>query len=331
MKAIVYTEYDPPDVLHLKELKKPSPAKNEVLIQIYATPVSFGDRLARRFNEITPTVFTMLLLLWFFAKLFFGFNKPKVHILGSEFAGVVESVGSAVTTFKQGDPVFGYLGQNMGAYAEYLCMGEEKMLAIKPSAMTYEEAAAVPYGAFTALNLLRKAHIKQGHKVLINGASGGIGSAAVQLAKYYGSEVTGVCSAPRLEYVKSLGADKVIDYTKEDFTRNGDTYDLIFDILGKSSFSKCKSSLKENGIYLLASFKMKQIVQMFLTAIGGGKKVICTLAPDRKEDLAFIKNLTEVGKFKSIVDKCFPMDHAAEAHRYAQAGSKKGNIIITMR
>lgn len=331
MKAIVLTQYGSPDVLRLNEVEKPVPKKNEVLIRIHATPVSFGDLLARKFNEITPGSFSMPLLFWFFAKVFFGFNRPKIRILGSEFAGVVESVGSEVTLFKREDPVFGYLGQNMGAYSEYLCMGEEKTLAIKPSSMSFEEAAAVPYGAITALNLLRKVHIKPGDKVLINGASGGIGSAAVQLAKNYGAEVTGVCGTPRLEYVKSLGADTVIDYTKEDFTRNGETYDLIFDILGKSSFSKCKHSLRENGIYLLASFKSKQLFQMVLTSITGGRKVVCALAPDRKEDLIFIAQLVREGRFRSIVDRCFPMEQAAGAHRYAETGSKKGNIVITMR
>jgi NADPH:quinone reductase-like Zn-dependent oxidoreductase len=196
--------------------------------------------------------------------------------------------------------------------------------------MTYEEAAVAPYGAIMALNLLRRVNIQSGQKVLVNGASGGIGSAALQLAKYFGTEVTGVCAAPRLEFVKSLGADKVIDYTKEDFTQNGETYDLIFDILGKSSFSRCKSSLKPNGIHLFASFKLKQLLQMLWTSMSGGRKVICALAPGSVEDLNSIKELIEAGKIKAIIDRCYPMEQAAEAHRYVEEGHKKGNVVISM-
>ena len=290
MKAIVYTEYGPPEVLQLKEVEKPNPKDNEVLIRIYATSVSYGDIVARNFKEISPRRFNMPFPFWLGSKIFFGFRKPKITILGSEFAGEIESVGKDVKSFKQGDQVFGYLGQSMGAYAEYLCMPEDGVLALKPANMTYEEAAVVPMGAIVALNLLRKVNIQPGQKVLVNGASGGIGSAAVQLAKsHFGAEVTGVCSTPRLELVKSLGADKVIDYTQEDFTQSGETYDLIFDILGKSSFSRCKSSLKQNGRYLLASFKMRQLFQMLWTKIIGSKKVICALSPEKTEDLIFIK------------------------------------------
>jgi NADPH:quinone reductase-like Zn-dependent oxidoreductase len=196
--------------------------------------------------------------------------------------------------------------------------------------LTFEEAAAIPYGALTALNLLRKVNIQSGQKVLINGASGGIGSAAVQLAKYFGAEVTGVCATPRLEFVKALGADHVIDYTKEDFTKSGETYDLIFDILGKSSFSRCKNSLKQNGRYLLASFKMAQLFQMLWTSIVGDKKVICALSSESPKDLIFIKELVEAGKIKSIIDRCYPWEEIAEAHRYVEGGHKKGHVIITI-
>jgi NADPH:quinone reductase-like Zn-dependent oxidoreductase len=330
MKAIVYTEYGSPDVLQLKEVTKPTPEDNEVLIRIYATTVNFGDLMARNFKAISPRKFNMPLLFWLPARLAFGFRKPKKKILGSEFAGEVEAVGAAVTRFKPGDQVFGYRGQSMGAYAEYLCMPEDGVLAIKPANMTYEEAATVPYGALTALSLLRKVNIQRGQKVLINGASGGIGAAAVQLAKYFGAEVTGVCGTPRVGFVKALGADKVIDYTKEDFTRNGETYDLIFDILGKSSFSRCKRSLKQNGIYLLASFKMRQLFQMLWTSMIGGQKVICALSSEKPEDLIFIKELVEAGKIKASIDKCYPLEQTAEAHRYIEAGLKKGNVVITV-
>ncbi|NJD54007.1 MAG: NAD(P)-dependent alcohol dehydrogenase [Candidatus Methanoperedens sp.] len=331
MKAIVCTEYGPPEVLQVKEVEKPAPKDNEVLIKVYATSVNYGDLLARNFKDISPRKFNMPLLIWFFAKMYFGFWKPRITILGSEFAGQIEATGKDVNLFKKGDQVFGYLGQNMGAYAEYLCMPEDGCVALKPANMTYEEAAIVPYGAIMALNLLRKMNIQSGQKILINGASGGIGSAAVQIAKYYGAEVTGVCSTPRLEFVISLGANKVIDYAKEDFTQSRETYDLIFDILGKSSFSGCKNSLKQNGRYLLASFKMKQLFQMLWTSITGGKKVICAIAPGSREDLNSVKELIEAGKIKSVIDRRYSLEQTAEAHRYVDSGRKNGNVIITVK
>lgn len=330
MKAIVYTEYGPPDVLQLKEVEKPATRDNEILIRNHATNVNIGDIWARNFKEITPSKFTMPLPLWFPSRMYFGFTKPRVNILGSEFAGEVEAVGKEVKRFRKGDQVFGYRGQKMGANAEYLCMPEDGLVAIKPVNMTYEEAATIPYGALTALSLLRKVGIQRGQKVLINGASGSIGSAAVQLAKYFGAEVTGVCGTPRLEFVRILGADKVLDYTREDFTRNGETYDLIFDILGKSSFSSCKNALKQKGIYLLASFKIKQLFQMLWTSITPGKKVVCTLSSENPKDLVFIKELVEAGKIKSIIDRCYPLEQTAEAHRYIEKGYKTGSVIITI-
>ncbi len=329
MKAIVYTKYGPPEVLHLQEMDSPAPKDDEVLIHVYATTVNFGDLMARNYRAISPRQFNMPFLLWLLAKLSFGLNQPKNPILGNEFAGEVEAIGSAVTRFKPGDPVFGCSGQNMGAYAEYFCMPENGAVAIKPAQMTYAEAAVVPYGAIMALNLLRKAHLQPGQKVLINGASGGIGSAAVQIAKEFGAEVTGVCGTPRLAFVKSLGADHVIDYTLEDFTQNGQTYDLIFDILGKADFARCKNALKPNGILLYASFKTKQLLQMLWTArSGSGKRVICAFAPGSLEDLNSVKELMEAGKIQAIIDRCYPMEQAAEAHRYVEEGHKKGNVVI---
>jgi len=330
MRAIIYTKYGPPEVLQLKEIEKPTPKDTEVLIRVYAAPVSFGDVMARNFKKISPRKFTMPLPLWLLTRMYFGFTKPRIRILGSAFAGKIEAVGKNVKLFKEGDQVFGYRGQRFGAYAEYLCMPEDRMVAIKPTNMTYEEAAVVPYGTLMALSLLRKVNIQKGQKVLINGASGGIGSAAVQLAKYFGAEVTGVCGTPRLEFVKSLGADKIIDYTKEDFTEDGETYDLIFDILGKSSLSRCKNSLNQDGCYLLASFKMKQLFQMLWTSIIGNRKVICAMASEKVEDLIFIKELVETGTIKSIIDKRFPLEQTAEAHRYVEEGQKTGNVVITM-
>ncbi|MEJ2544991.1 MAG: NAD(P)-dependent alcohol dehydrogenase, partial [Calditrichaceae bacterium] len=236
----------------------------------------------------------------------------------------------AVSQFKKGDAVFGYVGQNMGTNAEYMCMPEKGTVALKPENISFEESSVIPYGALMAINHLRKVDIEQDSKILINGASGSIGSAAIQIAKYHGAEVTGVCGTPRLEFVKSLGADKVIDYTKEDFTKNGENYDIIYDILGKSQFEKCKNSLTEKGTYLLASFKMKKVLQMIKTHLtGSNKKVICALATDTKDDLIMIKEMVEAGKIKSIIDKSFSMDDAVKAHRYAEEGQKKGSIVIS--
>jgi NADPH:quinone reductase-like Zn-dependent oxidoreductase len=332
MKAIVYTEYGPPEVLQLKEVEKPTPKDNEILIRIYATPVAYGDIQARNFRNITPRKFNMPLPLLPISRMIFGFRKPKITILGSELAGEVEAVGKDVKRFRRGDQVFGYRGASMGANAEYLCMPEDGTVAIKPANMTYEEAACVPYGAIMALSLLRKVNIQSGQKVLINGASGGIGSAAVQLAKFhFGAEVTGVCSTPRLELVKSLGADKVIDYTKEDFTQSGETYDVVFAIFGKKlSFSRCKSSLSENGRYLLASFGMTQLFQTLWTSKIGSKKVIAAFAAERVEDLIFIKELVEAGKIKAVIDRTYPMEQIVDAHRYVEEGHKKGNVVITV-
>ncbi len=331
MKAIVCTEYGPPEVLQLKEVVKPTPKDNEVLIRVHATSVNFGDLMARNFKAVSPRKFNMPFLFWLPAKISFGLRKPNITILGSELAGEIEAVGKDVKRFRKGDRVFGYPGLSFGAYAEYICLPEAGTVALKPSNLSYEEAVTLPYGAIMATSHLAKANIQRGQKVLINGASGGIGSMAVQLAKHFGAEVTGVCGTPRLEFVKSLGADKVIDYTKEDFTQNGETYDLIFDILGRSSFSKIKRSLKPNGIYLLASFKMKALLQMLWTSITGSKqKVICTFANETAESLVFVKGLVEEGKVKAIVDKSFPMEQAAEAHRYVEQGHKQGNVVIAI-
>jgi len=331
MKAIVCTKYGPPDVLQLKEVENPAPKDHEMLVRVHATSVNYGDLVARNFRDISPREFNMPLLFWLFAKLFFGFRKPKITILGGEFAGEIEAVGKDVQSFQPGDPVFGYLGQSMGAYAEYLCMPEDGCVTVKPADMSYEEAATVPYGAIMAWGLLRKANLQPGQKVLIHGASGAIGSAAVQLAKsHFRAEVTGICSTPRLELVKSLGADTVIDYTQEDFTQRSETYDLIFDVLGKGSFARCKRALKPNGRYLFVSFKTKQLFQMLWTSIVGSKKVICALAPGSTEDLLAVKELIEAGKIKSVIDKCFPLAQTAEAHHYVENGHKKGNVVITV-
>jgi NADPH:quinone reductase-like Zn-dependent oxidoreductase len=324
MKAIVYTKYGPPDVLQLKEVEKPTPKDDEILIKIYATTVTTADSNVRGFVFI-PAGFGFL------PRIMFGLRKPNKTILGTELAGEVKAVGKDVKLFKKGDQVFGMPGSSFGAYAEYICLPEEGALAIKPSNMTYEQAAAVPFGAHTALFFLRdKGNIQGGQKVLINGASGGVGTYAVQLARYYGAEVTGVCSTTNLELVKSLGADKVIDYTKEDFTKNVETYDIIYDTVGKTSFSGCKNSLKQKGLYLAGAGGLLEFVQMGWTSMIGSKKVLAGQAPERKEDLVFLKELIEAGKIKPVIDRRYPLKQTAEAHRYVDKGHKKGNVVITV-
>jgi NADPH:quinone reductase-like Zn-dependent oxidoreductase len=328
MKAIVYTEYGPPDVLHLTEVAKPIPKKDEVLIKVHAVAVNFGQTIARDFT-FPAREFWLPVLLYPLARMDFGFRKPRHRILGSELAGEIESVGKDVKSFKQGDQVFGFSASHC-ANAEYVCMPEEGVLAIKPANMTYEEAAAVPHGALTALFFVRSANIEPGEKVLINSASGGTGQPAVQLAKHFGAEVTGVCSTTKVELVKSLGADEVIDYTKEDFTQNGQTYDVIFDTARVTSFSRCKGSLTQDGRYLLAVFGMRELVQMLSTSVVGSRKVICALAPIKKEDLFFLKELIEAGELKSVIDRRYPFEQIAEAHRYFETGHTKGHVVITL-
>ena len=315
MKAVVYTKYGPPDVLELKEVAKPIPKDNEVLIKVHASTVTPMDW---RFRKADP----------FFIRMYLGLIRPRINILGVELAGEIESVGKDVKLFKKGDRVFG--GRDSGgAHAEYICLSEEEV-AIKPSNMTYEEAAAVPFGAITALQFLRKGNIQSGQKVLINGASGGVGTFAVQLAKYFGVEVTGVCSTTNLELVQSLGADKVIDYNQEDFTKSGQTYDIIFDAVAKNSFSRCKGSLNQKGVYLSTVLSFPLLLQMLWTSKIGTKKAIFMMAPYHAEDLIFLKELIEAGKVKSVIDRCYPLSQIVKAYRYAEKGHAKGKVVITL-
>jgi NADPH:quinone reductase-like Zn-dependent oxidoreductase len=331
MKAVINTVYGSPDVLHLVDTKKPTPKSNEVLVMVYASSINFGDIMARNFSSVSPEKFSMPYIFWLMTKITFGIKVPKIQILGSQFAGKIVTVGDKVENLKIGDKVFGYKGSEFGGNAEYVCIDSKGIIAEKPANMSYEEAACVPYGAITALNLLRRANIQKGQRILIIGASGSIGSAAVQIAKYhFGAEVTGICNTEGLEYVKALGADKVIDYSKQDFTKNGVTYDLIFDVLGKSSFSACKDNLSDHGMYLVASFKMKQVFEMLWSNLIGGKKIVCALSFETKEDLIYIKELVELGKFKVIIDKTYPLEQLSQGHRYYEEGHRKGSITVSI-
>jgi NADPH:quinone reductase-like Zn-dependent oxidoreductase len=302
MKAIVANKFGTADVLQLQEVEKPTPKANEILVKVVATTVSAGDIRMRSLN--------VPLLFWLPARLTLGFTKPKNPIYGMELAGEVEAVGQAVTRFRIGDPVFAStLAEKFGAYAEYKCLPEDGLVLTKPQNMTYEEAAAVPIGGPTALRLLRKGNIRRGQKVLIYGASGSVGTYAVQLARHFGAEVTGVCSTANMEMVKSLGADRVLDYTQEDFSTKLERYDAIFDTVGKFPKSIYSQALAPNGRYItIAKLSTKQSA----------------------EELSFIKGVIEAGEIRAVIDRRYPLEQAAEAHRYVEAGHKKGNVILTV-
>ncbi len=318
MKAIVYEKNGPPDVLHLTELDQPVPRDNEVLIKVFATTVTKYDCWAR--SSTAPPGF------WLPNRIASGVRKPKQTILGTDFAGEIESVGKAVKRLKKGDQVFGFTS-SLGANAEYMYM-PEKGVAIKPANMTYEEAAAVVQGGLTALYFLRKGNIQSEQKVLIFSASGGIGMYAIQLAKHYGAEVTGVCSTPKVEMVKSLGADMVIDYTKEDFTKNAQTYDIIFDTVGKTSVSRSLRSLKEKGMYIFATFGLAMLIRALWLTRRSSKRAIFGVIEESTEDLIFLKELIEAGVIKPVIDRSYPLEQTVEAHRYVETGQKKGSVVI---
>ncbi len=322
MKAIVYERYGPPEVLQLKEVEKPTPKDNEVLIKTHATTVTSGDWRVRSLN--VPAGFGLIM------RLVFGVLRPKQPILGTELAGVVESVGKDVRKFKVGDQVFAFSGAAMGCHAEYKCMPEDGAMALKPANLTYEEAAALSFGGTTALDFFRRGKLQSGERVLVNGASGGVGTAAVQLAKHFGADVTGVCSTANVELVRSLGASHVIDYTKEDFTQNGETYDVIVDTVGTAPFSRSKASLKEGGRLLMVLGRLPDMLQIPWVSMTSSKKVIAGPAAGRAEDLRFLAGLAEAGEFKPVIDRCYPFEQIAEAHSYVDTGRKKGNVIITL-
>lgn len=324
MRAIVHTKYGPSDELQLREVIKPVPGDDEVLIKIHASTVTTSDCNVRNFTFV-PKSFKLL------SRLMFGIRNPKIKILGIDLAGEIEAVGKDVKLFKVGDQVFGSPGTKMGGHAEYSIVPENGALAPKPAHMTWEEAAAFSLAGNTALFFIRDlGKIQPGQKILIHGASGAIGTYAVQLAKYYGAEVTGVCSATNTEMVKSLGADKVIDYTKEDFTKSGERYDFVFDVVGRTTFSQCKGILKPKGIYLENMLELKDILKMMWTSITGGKKIKGGISKESAENLNFFIELYESGKLKPVIDRIFPLEKTAEAFRYVEQGHKKGNVVITM-
>ncbi|MCU7678548.1 NAD(P)-dependent alcohol dehydrogenase [Bacillus thuringiensis] len=302
MKAIICTKYGPPNVLQLQNVEKPKPKKNEVLVKIHATSVSTGDCRIRGFNS--P------LLFWIPMRIILGFRKPRKPILGIELSGEIEDIGTDVTQFKKGDPVFALTELNLGGYAEYTCVHESGLIALKPTNVTYEEAAVIPFGGTSALHFLRKGQIKKGQQVLIYGASGSVGTAAVQLAKYFGATVTAICSSSNFDLVTALGADNVIDYMKEDFTKRGDHYDIIFDAVGKYKKSLCTDALMPNGKYVSVNGMMAKV---------------------SKEDMNLLKQLAETEKLKPVIDRTYRLEEVAEAHTYVEMGHKKGNVSITLK
>lgn len=323
MKTIIQTKYGAPEVLQLKEIEKPVPTANEVLVKIHATTVTATEATFRKGEP-------------YFSRLFTGITTPKIKTLGEELAGEIVAVGKDVKTFKVGDQVFGTAGPDFGANAEYITIPEDEVLAIKPTNMTYEEAASSVDGFLTALPFLRDTgNIQRGQKVIINGASGSVGAAAVQIAKYFGAEVTGICSTSNLELVKSIGADHVVDYTKEDFAQNGQTYDIIFDAVGKTTFSHVRNSLTPNGTFLEAGIGLSIFPSVLWTSIVGGKKAKIAATglrspQERTKDLILLKELIETGKIIPVIDRSYPIEQIVEAHRYVDTGRKKGNVVITV-
>ncbi len=326
MKAVVWTAYGLPEVLQLQELPKPVPKDNEVLVRIVATTVTAGDNELRSLD--LPLWITLPMRIWL------GLRKPRgARIPGTELAGVIEAVGDDVTKFTAGDQVFGSTGLAFGANAEYVTIPEdpaEGVLVKKPANISFEEAACVPFGGLDALHFLKKANIKAGDKILINGAGGSIGTFAVQLARIFGAQVTAVDSASKLDMLSALGAERVIDYTREDFTKSGETYDVIFDVVGKSSYSGSLKALRGNGKFVIANPRISHMVRGPLTSMTGDKKVVVTPASQARDDLIFLRDLIEAGKLRAIIDRRYPLDQIVDAHRYVETGQKAGNLVITV-
>lgn len=317
MKAILYTQYGSPEVLQLKEVEKPLPKDHEILLRVKATAVNSGDWRLRKADP-------------FAVRLAFGLMKPKRNILGSVFSGEVESVGKEVKRFKPGDQVFGHTDMRFGAYGEYLCMPESGSVALKPGHLTHAEAAVIPFGGAAAYHFIKKAAIQPGQKVLVYGASGAVGSAAVQLARHFGAKVTAVCSTANVDLVKSLGVDHVVDYTKEEVLANGESYDVIFDTVNKMPFSRSLKSLNKNGRLILSAAGLPEMLRGFWTSMTSSQKVLTGVIGHGAEDINFFKMLLETGELKPVVDRTFPLEQMAEAHRYVEQGHKKGNVAVTL-
>ena len=324
MRAVVYDRYGPPDVLRLEDVERPVPKEDEVLVKVHATTVNRLDCATREANRRSG------LALSFMSRLVFGLRRPKQRVLGTEFAGEVEAVGAAVREFAVGDKVFGSSGLSFGAHAEFICMRESARIAHMPAGMTFEEAAPICDGALNALTCLKQADLRKGRRILIYGASGAIGTAGVQLARYFGADVTAVCNTKNIELVKSLGADRVIDYTQEDFTKNGQTYHVIFDAVGKHSFRRCRGSLEPGGIYLPTD-GFGNLILALVTPRLGGKKVLFQIPPRQtKQDVLFLKELIEAGKYRPVIDRRYPLEDVVEATRYVETEQKTGNVVLTI-
>ncbi|HSG16005.1 MAG TPA: NAD(P)-dependent alcohol dehydrogenase [Anaerolineae bacterium] len=328
MKAVIWTKYGPPELLELREVEKPAPKDNELLIKIHATTVTAGDAEVRDLKF--PFYLSLPMRLWR------GLLKPRENsIMGTELAGEVEAVGKDVKRFKEGDKVYGAAGLNFGTNAQYICLPEdpgemEGGVAIMPSNMTYEEAATVPFGGRDALHFLRLGNLQRGQKILINGAGGSIGTFGVQLAKHFGAEVAAVDSTAKLDMLRAIGADRVFDYTQEDFTQSGEVYDVIFDVVGTVSFSRSKKSITPNGVYLLANPVRRQMIRGPWTRMTSGRKVVMQTASGTVEDLVYLRELVEAGTLKTVIDRTYPLEQIVEAHRYVETGAKAGNLVITV-
>jgi NADPH:quinone reductase-like Zn-dependent oxidoreductase len=324
MKAVVYDTYGPPDVLRIEEVPRPLPKEDEILVKVHATTVNRADVHTREANRSYGLAASLV------SRLVSGVRRPRRRILGREFAGEVEAVGAAVSEFAVGDHVFGLAGLRFGAHAEFMCIRESARIAHMPAGMSFEEAAPICDGALNALMCLKQADLRKGRRILIYGASGAIGTAGVQLARYFGADVTAVCSTKNLELVRSLGAERVIDYTKEDFTKNGQTYDVIFDAVGKHSFKRCRGSLEPGGLYLPTDGPVN-ILLALMPSRKGAKRVVFQLPPRQpKKDVLFLKELIEAGKFRPVIDRCYPLEDVVEASRYVETQQKTGNVVLTL-
>lgn len=323
MKAIRYTRFGQPDVLHLAEIDKPVPASNQVLIKVHASTVNSGDCKLRSFKDIPWTIAIP-------SRFVFGFRTPKKPILGGDFAGEVEAVGDQVTKWKPGDKVFGFTGMCFGAYAQYLCVSADGAIAPMPENQSYQEMAAIPFGVLTGMHFLKAGKIAAGENVMIYGASGAVGVAAIQLAKHFGATVTGVCSTKHVQLVRALGADHVIDYTQQDYLQSQTKYDMVFDTVGKTTFSKCKRILNPNGRYLQTVFAIRHLLLMLCVNLTSSRKIICSISPDNADDLLYVKKLVEDGQYNPVIDRTYPLEQTAQAHRYVDEGHKTGSVVLTV-